>query len=103
MTDNAIATAIKIGGYLERTALTIFGDAGVSNQGRIEQMIVTRLENNGRAMGLRQLRLSIGGKADTAQFNQALSNLDKADMIRIVPPLSDAKSKQTRTVFLLKA
>ena len=102
MTDSAIATAIKIGEYLERTALTIFGDTGVSNQGRIEHMIVTRLENNSRTMGLRELRLSIGGKADTNQFNQALSSLERADMIRIVPPLSDSKNKQTKMVFLLR-
>jgi hypothetical protein len=102
ITDNTIATAIKIGEYLEGTALNIFGDTGVSTQGRIERMIITRLENNGGSMGLRELRLDIGGKADTNPFNQALLNLEKADMIRILPPLSDAKNKQKKFVFLLR-
>jgi hypothetical protein len=102
MTDDAIATAIKIGDYLERTAIAIFGDTSMSVQGRIEHMIVTRLENNNNTMALRDLRLAIGGKADTTQFNQALLNLDKADIIRVVPPLNDTKSKMTRMVFLLR-
>src|SRR5262249_41771222 len=51
ITDHAIATAIKIGEYLEGTALNIFGDTCVSTQGRIERMIITRLENNHSTMG----------------------------------------------------
>jgi hypothetical protein len=34
ITDHAIATAIQIGDYLERTAISIFGDTGRSKQGR---------------------------------------------------------------------
>jgi hypothetical protein len=102
ITDDAIATAIKIGEYLEGAAINIFGDTGVSSQGRIERMIITRLENNDATMVLRDLRLDIGSKADTNQFNQALVNLEKADMIRVIPPVSDIKDKRKKTVFLLR-
>jgi len=37
-------------------------------------------------MGIRELRLAIGGKADTAQFNQAPLNLDNAEIIRSYQP-----------------
>jgi hypothetical protein len=72
ITDDAIATAIKIGDYLERIAIGIFGETSSSVQGRIEHMIISRLERNKNMMGLRELRLAIGGKTDTTQFNQAL-------------------------------
>ena len=102
ITDDAIATAIKIGNYLEQTAIGIFGETSTSVQGRIEHMIITRLERNNNMMGLRELRLAIGGKADTTQFNQALVNLEKAEIIRIIPPLSDMQTRKAKTVFLLK-
>jgi len=86
ITEDAIPTAIKIGDYLERTAIGIFGDTSSSIQGRIEHMIVTRLERNKNMMGIRELRLAIGGKADTAQFNQAPLNLDNAEIIRSYQP-----------------
>jgi hypothetical protein len=85
ITDCAIATAIEIGRYLEETALAIFGDTFTSAQGRTEKMIITRLENNDKCMGLRELKLNIGSKADTQQFNTALMNLEKAEVVRIVP------------------
>ena len=65
-------------------------------------MIITRLERNNNMMGLRELRLAIGGKADTTQFNQALVNLEKAEIIRIIPTLSDTQTRKPKTVFLLK-
>ena len=102
ITDDAIATAIKIGNYLEQTAIGIFGETSTSVQGRIEHMIITRLERNNNMMGLRELRLAIGGKADTTQFNQALVNLEKAEIIRIIPTLSDTQTRKPKTVFLLK-
>src|SRR5262249_46277629 len=46
ITDQAIATAIQIGDYLERTAISIFGDTGLSKQGRVEQMIISRLKSS---------------------------------------------------------
>src|SRR5262245_46517224 len=64
ITDQAIATAIQIGDYLERTAISIFGDTGLSKQGRVERMIISRLKSNGRMMEYRQLQRALGGKTD---------------------------------------
>ena len=83
MTDNAIATAIQIGDYLERTAISIFGDTGLSKQGRVEQMIINRLKANGGMMEYRALQRTLGGKSDGESFIKAIKTLQLAEQIKL--------------------
>jgi hypothetical protein len=83
ITDNAIATAIRIGEYLERTAISIFGDTGLSKQGRVEQMIISRLKSNGGMMEYRELQRTLGGKTDGESFIRAIKTLQLAEQIKL--------------------
>ena len=80
---DTIATAIQIGEYLETTPSKLFSDTGLSKQGRVEQMIITRLRAHGGMMGLRELQQAIGGKTDAESFNRAITNLEKAEQIKV--------------------
>jgi hypothetical protein len=91
ITDHAIATAIQIGDYLERTAISIFADTGLSKQGRVEQMIISRLKSNGGIMEYRKLQRALGGKTDAESFNRAIRNLIIADVIKILPTKTTPK------------
>jgi hypothetical protein len=84
ITAESTAIAIEIGRYLEEMAYVLFGDIGMTKQGRVERMIINRLENSGGAIGFRDLRLAIGGKVDTESFNRAITSLEKAGVIKIV-------------------
>ena len=83
MTDHGIATAIQIGDYLERTAISIFGDSGLSKQGRVEQMIINRLKANGGMMEYRKLQRALGGKTEAESFVRAIKNLITAEVIKV--------------------
>jgi hypothetical protein len=83
MTEHAIATAIQIGDYLERTAVSVFGDTGLSKQGRVEQMIINRLKANGGMMEYRALQRTLGGKTDGESFIKAIKTLQLADQIKL--------------------
>src|SRR5262249_22702200 len=85
ITDHAIATAIQIGDYLERTAVSIFGDTGLSRQGRVEQMIISRLKANGGMMEYRKLQRAVGGKTDAESFVRAIRTLIMAEAIKVMP------------------
>jgi Protein of unknown function (DUF3987) len=83
MTDDAIARAIQIGEYLERTAVTVFGDTGLSKQGRVEQMIINRLKANGGMMEYRELQRALGSKADGESFIKTIRTLQLAEQIKV--------------------
>jgi hypothetical protein len=85
MTDDAIARAIQIGDYLERTAVSIFGDTGLSKQGRVEQMIISRLKANGGMMEYRALQRALGSKTEAESFVRAIKNLVTAEAIKVMP------------------
>lgn len=57
ITAEATAIAIKVGRYLEEMACLLFGDIGLTRQGRVERIIINRLQNNRGAMGFRNLVL----------------------------------------------
>jgi len=86
ITAEAIAIAIAVGRYLEEITLTLFGDVALSEKGRVEQMIITRLRSKGGMMEFRGLRQSLGSKVETNDFNMVMSNLEKAEVIKIVNP-----------------
>jgi hypothetical protein len=86
ITLDAIAAAVTIGKYLEQLVHILFGDVGLSRQGRVERMIITRLQNKKGMMPFRDLRHAIGGKVETEPFNRAIGALEKAGVIKITPP-----------------
>jgi Protein of unknown function (DUF3987) len=100
ITDHAIATAIQIGDYLERTATNIFGDTGLSKQGRVEQMIINRLKANGGMMEYRQLQRALGGKTEAESFNRAIRNLIIADVIKVLPAKTTPPATPRMVVYL---
>ena len=86
ITAEAIAIAIAVGRYLEEITLTLFGDVTLSEKGRVEQMIINRLTTNNGTLGFRELRLSLGGKVSSADFNIAMGNLERAEVIKTLEP-----------------
>ena len=46
-------------------------------------MIIARLRAHGGMMGLRELQQAIGGKTDAESFNRAITNLEKAEQIKV--------------------
>jgi len=100
ITDQAIATAIQIGDYLERTAISIFGETGLSKQGRVEQMIISRLKSNGGMMAYRALQRALGGKTEAESFNRAIRNLIIADVIKVLPAKTTPPTTPRMVVYL---
>ena len=86
ITAESIAIAIAVGRYLEEITQSLFGDVTLSEKGRVEHMIITRLRSKGGMMEFRGLRQSLGSKVETIDFNMVMSNLEKAEVIKIVSP-----------------
>jgi len=95
ITPDSIAAAIFVGDYLEKITHRLFGEVTLTNAGRVEQMIINRLKAKGDAMEFRELRHSLGSKVDTGSFNKAMSNLEKAEVIKFLYPGTAGTIKKT--------
>jgi len=93
----ALATAIKIGGWLQSNATRLFAATGMDRLGRCEYFILDLLlRTKGRKAWKRDLQMAAGGRGYNAEvFNRAMRALQLSD--RIYCEEVDTMSGRTRT------
>ena len=102
ITPKALAIAIALGGWLERNALTIFGDTGLDRRTKAQNAIIRRLKKakDGR-MYVRDLQRYLSSTGITgSDFRDGLKILGDNDHLRVydVTVLSGQKRKVVELV-----
>jgi Protein of unknown function (DUF3987) len=98
----SLATAIKICGWLQSSALRTFRDAGVDRIGKCERIIVETLKRTkDRRMWRRDLQRTMSARGYNAEmFNRTIRALEINDQIRPYP-VTVASGKHRTAVELL--
>jgi len=95
----SLATAIAVGGWLEKTTLRLFGDVGMDRQSKAQKVIVERLKKHDRPMFVRDLQRAVSARIPGRDFRDAIRILDDNDQVQVYD--DEQLSGQKRKVISL--